>query len=159
MGFSPRHGSHAAAPIASNIWLDGSIIIPLCRSSRTDCQIGFGNCSLSLGVYFGCLCKILLELIFDIAHWANRPRVFVRILLSAAAHVLARGSCRFILVRLHKGKYLKYWYSIFKEQWKEFLPPHYICRWEGVFDTLNFENFSIFSKFHITCTKFSAWIC
>ena len=31
------------------LWLDGSIIIPLCRSSRTDCRIGFGSCSLSLG--------------------------------------------------------------------------------------------------------------
>ena len=49
IGLSPRHGSHAAAPTASNLWPDGSIIIPLCRSSRTDCHIGFGSCYLSLG--------------------------------------------------------------------------------------------------------------
>ena len=66
---------------------------------------------------FGCLCKNSFELIFlRCTHWANRPRLFVRIFLSAAAHVLAERSCRFILVRLYRGRYLKYWYSIFKEQ-------------------------------------------
>ena len=49
MGLSPQHGSHAAVLTASNSWPDGSIIIPLRRSSRTECHIGFGSCSLSLG--------------------------------------------------------------------------------------------------------------
>ncbi len=59
IGLSPRHGSHAAAPTASNLWPDGSIIIPLCRLSRTDCHIGFGSCYLSLG--FGSSFGIMLS--------------------------------------------------------------------------------------------------
>ena len=31
-------------------------------------------------------------------------------------NVMARGSCRFLLVRLHRGRYLKYCYSIVKER-------------------------------------------
>lgn len=37
-------------------------------------------------------------------------------------------SCRFILIRLYRGRYLKYWYSIFKEQQGQKFTPHYTSR-------------------------------
>ena len=63
IGLSPRHGSHAAAPTASNLWPDGSIIIPSHRSSRTCCRASFGSCRFSLGVPLAAYSEILRELI------------------------------------------------------------------------------------------------
>ena len=51
-------------PPLCELWLDGSIIIPLCRSLRTYCHASFESCSLSLGVQFAAYVKILLELNF-----------------------------------------------------------------------------------------------
>lgn len=48
--------------------------------------------------------------------------MFVRIPPTAAAHVLAQCSCRFLLVRLRRGRYLKYRYSIVKELKREICP-------------------------------------
>lgn len=39
----------------------------------------------------------------------------VHLKTTIATHVMARGSCRFLLVRLRRGRYLKYCYSIVNE--------------------------------------------
>ncbi len=117
MGLSPRHGSHPAAPTASNLWPDGSIIIPLCRSSRTDCHIGFGSCYLSLG--YGSSYGIILsrssfgnvpclsDIVIQGTSWRSAPFAFNH-------------------YGLRKGKYLKYYYSIFNEQQRVKFNPLYI---------------------------------
>lgn len=112
MGLSPQHGSHEAALTASNLWPDGSIIIPLCRSSRTDCHIGFGSCSLSLGYVssYG-NCRVIL---------VRQSAVLVR--SCDTGNILAECSYRFLLIRLHRGMYLKYCYSVVNEREREFCP-------------------------------------
>lgn len=176
-------------PPLCELWLDGSIIIPLCRSLRTCCHASFGCCSLSLGVQSAAYVKILLNLFFEMysfrltvlgcsseffcllphMSWGNASSHLVAahcafaqaFMCDIVSHLGLRSStscwpplawtlrhraesCRFILVRLYRGRYLKYWYLIFKEQWRGFLPPHNICRWEGVFNNQIFEKNLIF---------------
>ena len=72
----------------------------------------------------GCLCKNSLEVIFGDYSFRLTASVVRPNFLPAAAHVLAERPCRFILVRPYRVRYLKYWYSIFKERRGEILPSN-----------------------------------